>query len=202
MSTLRLLVWHECRLTAEVIAESLRAATAATSILVLSDLHDLGREAARLGRCVAVVAGDIGAAVLDVAENLSSEAPGCNVVLVATQPTPALIDQATRGGSISIVSHNAGMAHLVHAVRGAAAGCPTIDVAVVRPRAAAEASPLSRRERDVMILTSTGCPIKEIAAKLFLTPGTVRNVSSSAIRKASARNRFEAARVASSHGWL
>jgi two-component system response regulator DesR len=73
---------------------------------------------------------------------------------------------------------------------------------VVRPRVEADASPLSRRERDVMILTSTGCPIKEIAAKLYLTPGTVRNVSSSAIRKASARNRFEAARVASSHGWL
>ena len=202
MSTLRLVVWHECRLTAEVIAESLRAATPAASILVLGDLHDLGREAARLGRCVAVVAGDIGPAVLDAAERLAIEAPSCNVVLVATQTTPLSIDQAARHGSISIVSHNAGMAHLIHAVRGAAAGCPTIDVAVVRPPEEAAASPLSRRERDVMILTSSGCPIKEIAAKLPFTPGTVRNVSSSAIRKVSARNRFEAARVASSHGWL
>ena len=44
--------------------------------------------------------------------------------------------------------------------------------------------------------------VKEIAQQLFLSAGTVRNLSSSAIRKLNGRNRFDAARIAYERGWL
>ena len=42
----------------------------------------------------------------------------------------------------------------------------------------------------------------EIAARLHLAEGTVRNYLSTAIRKLGARNRAEALRVAEDKGWL
>lgn len=42
----------------------------------------------------------------------------------------------------------------------------------------------------------------EIAEKLFLSEGTVRNYLSAAIAKAGARNRTEAVRTADEKGWL
>jgi two-component system response regulator DesR len=44
--------------------------------------------------------------------------------------------------------------------------------------------------------------VAEIARRLFLSEGTVRNHLSAAIQKLSARNRMEAARVAREKGWL
>ncbi|WP_442942182.1 LuxR C-terminal-related transcriptional regulator [Nonomuraea sp. NBC_00507] len=49
---------------------------------------------------------------------------------------------------------------------------------------------------------SDGSTVADIAGRLFLTDGTVRNYLSSAIGKTGARNRAEAVRVAESRGWL
>ena len=46
------------------------------------------------------------------------------------------------------------------------------------------------------------CTVAEIAEKLFLSEGTVRNYLSAAIAKAGARNRTEAVRTADEKGWL
>ena len=202
MMPLRVLVWHQCRLTSEMIAESLRVAPSIGACLVVRDLQAVSVEASRLSQCVAVLAGDIGPGVLETAATLADDAPRCGVVIVATEPAPAAHGVAMLNGNISLVSHTSGMAHLMHAIRGAAVGCATIDAAVAQASPEMIDSPLSDREREVMILTASGSPIKEIATKLCLTAGTVRNVSSSAIRKSASRNRFEAAHVASSRGWL
>jgi two-component system response regulator DesR len=47
-----------------------------------------------------------------------------------------------------------------------------------------------------------GSPNAEIAARLYLAEGTVRNYLSSAIAKLGARNRTEAAATARERGWL
>ena len=44
--------------------------------------------------------------------------------------------------------------------------------------------------------------VADIARRLFLSEGTVRNYLSSAIGKTGARTRVEAARVAADKGWL
>ena len=61
---------------------------------------------------------------------------------------------------------------------------------------------MSQRERDVLGAAADGSSVAEIAARLFLSEGTVRNYLSSAIGKLGARNRLEAIRVAEQRGWL
>ncbi|HEX7363241.1 MAG TPA: response regulator transcription factor, partial [Bryobacteraceae bacterium] len=77
---------------------------------------------------------------------------------------------------------------------------------VVDPELAAEAwsepDPLTDRERQVLRLAGDGTATHEIAAKLRLSEGTVRNYLSEAISKLGAANRTEAARIARSRGWL
>ena len=57
-------------------------------------------------------------------------------------------------------------------------------------------------ERAALSLAGAGLRSWEIGAKLFLSPGTVRNYVSTAIRKTGARNRLEALRRAQDAGWL
>jgi two-component system response regulator DesR len=73
-----------------------------------------------------------------------------------------------------------------------------VDPALAVATLAAGESPLTARERDVLIATRSGAAVAEIAAKLALSEGTVRNYLSSAIAKTSTRNRMEALRVATS----
>lgn len=64
------------------------------------------------------------------------------------------------------------------------------------------ASPLPARETDVLRAAADGASVDEVAAQLYLSAGTVRNRLSSAIGKTNARNRADAARIASENGWL
>jgi two-component system, NarL family, response regulator DesR len=57
-------------------------------------------------------------------------------------------------------------------------------------------SPLTPRERDVLSEAVDGATIADIAARLSLSEGTVRNHLSVAIQKLGGRNRVEAARAA------
>jgi two-component system response regulator DesR len=64
------------------------------------------------------------------------------------------------------------------------------------------ADPLTDRERELLRAVAEGAGNAEIAARLFLAEGTVRNYLSTAMAKLGARNRTEAARTAMSRGWL
>ena len=62
--------------------------------------------------------------------------------------------------------------------------------------------PLTLREREVLSASLFGASLAEIAARLFLSEGTVRNHLSTAMQKLGAQNRMEAARLAEQKGWL
>jgi two-component system response regulator DesR len=65
-----------------------------------------------------------------------------------------------------------------------------------------EKDPLSDKERHALRLAKDGLSTEDIAEKLFLSTGTVRNYLSSASSKLNAKNRVEAARIAHQNGWL
>ncbi|MFT4806711.1 MAG: two-component system response regulator DesR [Paraglaciecola sp.] len=65
-----------------------------------------------------------------------------------------------------------------------------------------EKDPLSDKERHALRLAKDGLTTEDIAKKLFLSTGTVRNYLSSASSKLNAKNRIEAARIAHQNGWL
>jgi two-component system response regulator DesR len=54
----------------------------------------------------------------------------------------------------------------------------------------------------VLTAAADGSTITDIAGRLHLSEGTVRNYLSAAIGKTGARNRLEAARTALHNGWL
>jgi two-component system response regulator DesR len=65
-----------------------------------------------------------------------------------------------------------------------------------------EQDPLTERERQVLRLAGEGARSAEIAERLHLSQGTVRNYLSEAIGKLGAANRIEAYRLARAKGWL
>ena len=65
-----------------------------------------------------------------------------------------------------------------------------------------ESDPLTDRERQVLRASEEGWAGAEIARRLNLSEGTVRNYLSEAIAKLGVTNRIEAARLARQRGWL
>ncbi len=63
-------------------------------------------------------------------------------------------------------------------------------------------SPLTKREKEILIAVSDGATSREIAEKLGLTDQTVRNYMTTLLRKIGARTRGQAAAVALRNGWL
>ncbi len=64
----------------------------------------------------------------------------------------------------------------------------------------ATTEPLSEREREVLLLLAQGASNKDIAEKLFITEGTVKNHVSNILAKLQAENRTQAADIARKQG--
>ena len=63
-------------------------------------------------------------------------------------------------------------------------------------------NPLTARESEVLMLISEGKTTKEVAAALFLSPGTVRNYMSLILNKLQVSNRIEAISLFKEKGWF
>jgi two-component system, NarL family, response regulator DesR len=91
---------------------------------------------------------------------------------------------------------------LADAIRRVVSGERVVDPALAAATLASGVSPLTGRERDVLVAARAGATVADIAARLFLSEGTVRNYLSAAIAKTGTRNRAEAVRTADERGWL
>ena len=93
-------------------------------------------------------------------------------------------------------------AKLADAVRRVHAGLRVVDATLATDSLMFGESPLTERETDVLRAARDGAGVTTIAARVFLSEGTVRNHLSSAIGKTAASNRAEAVRIADENGWL
>lgn len=139
---------------------------------------------------------------LAAAAALSHEAPGIRVIILTTFGRPGYLRRAMESGALGFVVKDAPAEQLADAVRRVAAGERVVDPALAAATLAGGASPLTGRERDVLVASRDGATVSDIAAKLFLSEGTVRNYLSAAIAKTGVRNRVEAYREADHRGWL
>ncbi len=133
---------------------------------------------------------------------LASHVPACHVVMLTTFGRAGYLRRAMEAGAVGFVVKDARPEVLADAIRRVMAGERVVDPALAASTLAAGDSPLTARERDVLAVTRSGATVAEIAAKLYLSEGTVRNYLSSAIAKTSARNRMDALRIADERGWL
>ena len=91
---------------------------------------------------------------------------------------------------------------LARVVRIVHAGGRHVDPELAAEAIAAGDSPLTPREADVLEAAEGGAPVEEIARRVHLSPGTVRNYLSSAAAKLGAANRHEAVATARRMGWI
>ena len=64
------------------------------------------------------------------------------------------------------------------------------------------ASPLTRREQEVLLASREHATVAQVALALHLSPGTTRNHLSAIMGKLGAHSRIEALRIAEERGWL
>ena len=133
----------------------------------------------------------------DVCETLRREAPSTRVLLIsgAGRISP---HAARSAGASGFVSKNWGAHDVAMAVRMVGLGMTVFN------RASAEkpVNELSEREREVLDLIASGATNREIAERLFLSPHTIKEHTSTLYRKLKARNRAEAVRRAERLGLL
>ncbi|MDT7706950.1 MAG: two-component system, NarL family, response regulator DesR [Pseudonocardiales bacterium] len=139
---------------------------------------------------------------LDAAAALKKALPACRVVILTTFGRPGYLARAMRAGASGFVVKDAPPEQLVDAVRRVHAGLRVVDPTLAAESLSSGTSPLTEREHDVLLAARDGATVTDVASRLHLSEGTVRNHLSAAIGKTAARTRAEAVRVADERGWL
>jgi len=139
---------------------------------------------------------------LDAAADLARELPGCAVVMVTTFARPGYVQRAMAAGARGFLVKDGPAEELAEAVRQVAAGGTVVDPGLARSALRHATSPLTDRERAVLVEAEGGATIADIAIRMQLSVSTVRNYLSSAIGKTGTRNKVEAALQARRMGWL
>ncbi|MEV0941369.1 response regulator transcription factor [Micromonospora wenchangensis] len=109
---------------------------------------------------------------------------------------------AEHGHRIGFLSRDVPPGRIVDGVRQLAEGRVVLDPDLVLAALEVADSPLTNREREVLDVVAEGHPVQEIAERLVLSAGTVRNHLSRIMAKTGARTRWEAVRIARESGWL
>lgn len=138
---------------------------------------------------------------LELAAEVKRQRLPVRVAILTTFARTGYLRRALDAGVSGYLLKDAPAATLANAIRGIHAGGRVIDPELAA-EAWAEADPLTDRERQVLRHAGEGAANADIAARLSLSEGTVRNYLSEAISKLGAANRTEAARIARQKGWL
>ncbi|MBX3048859.1 MAG: response regulator transcription factor [Anaerolineales bacterium] len=137
---------------------------------------------------------------LELAARLKGN-PKVRVVIVTTFARTGYLRRALDAGVSGYVLKDSPIEHLAYTLRRVSVGNR-----VIAPELAVSAwtgsDPLTDREREVLREVGEGHTNVEIAQKLHLAEGTVRNYLSAAITKLGARNRAEAFAKAQEMGYL
>ena len=143
-----------------------------------------------------------GADGITVAAELTRRLPETKVLIVTTFGRPGYLRRALEAGASGFVVKDTPSDELAEAVRTVARGGRVVDPSLATEVVVGGPNPLTDREREVLAEALDGRSAAAIAARVHLSPGTVRNHLSSAIGKTGSSNKVEAARRAQDLGWL
>ena len=138
---------------------------------------------------------------LEVAAAVKRAALPTRVVILTTFARAGYLRRALDAGASGYLLKDSPAEQLANAVRRVKSGGRVVDPELAA-EAWTEADPLTDRERQVLRMAGEGQTSADIASRLNLSEGTVRNYLSEAINKLGAGNRIEAARIAREKGWL
>jgi two-component system response regulator NreC len=147
---------------------------------------------------------------IDVLPKLLKESPETKVLVLSMQDDPNYVREAFAAGAAGYVLKEAADEEVVSAIREIADGGryvhPALGARMVaadaEARAAAEADPLSDREREVLRLLALGHTNQEIAQMLYISVRTAETHRAHIMQKLRLSTRAELVRYALSHGLL
>jgi two-component system, NarL family, response regulator DesR len=139
---------------------------------------------------------------IEVAGQLGRSGFDGKVIIVTTFGRPGYLRAAMTAGASGFLLKDAPAADLAAAIRRVATGERVVDPSLAAAALAQGDSPLTDRETEVLAAAASHDSVTDVAARLHLSPGTVRNHLSAAIQKLGARNRAEAVQIAQRKGWL
>ena len=138
---------------------------------------------------------------LEVLEWAKSQQPQLKVVSVTTFKRPGYFERALKAGVDAYVLKERRITDLMGTLHTVLAGqkeySPELMEGILT-----HPNPLSSQEQAVLKEVAKGASNQEIADRLFLSNGTIRNYMSAILTKLDAENRTEAAKIAQERGWL
>jgi two-component system, NarL family, response regulator DesR len=139
---------------------------------------------------------------LTLIPELRARLPRTQVVALAANKSPGLVQRALTAEVLGLVDKNTSAERLLQAIRGAARGSQVVDVNLAVSALSAGPNPFTARELQILRLAADGASGPEIATRLSLSKGTVRNYLSKVMNKTCARTRIDAIRIVREAGWL
>jgi len=137
---------------------------------------------------------------LDAAAEL--QGTGCHSLIVTTFGRGGYVKRALETGVSGFVVKDTPPEKLAEDIRRVHSGLKVIDPVLAQETIFIQENPLNAREQEVAKFVLKGSGTHQIARKVHLSNGTVRNIVSSLIAKTAAENRFEAATTARARGWI
>lgn len=137
--------------------------------------------------------------------------PDVSVLVLTTYTDEQWVLDAVRAGAAGYLLKDVPRDRIVAAIRGTVDGETHLDPSIAgglllrlanQPAESGDAfaDDLTERERDVLVLVGKGLSNSEIADRLFLSEGTVRNYVSAVLAKLGVHDRTQAAVLAVKHG--
>jgi two-component system response regulator DesR len=139
--------------------------------------------------------------LLPMADDLRSAIPSCALLVLSDPAKRGMLPPRRRTAGLNFLLKGSADAMLADSVRRLAAGERVVSPMLQTASLNADRS-LTTRELEVLGLAADGESVKDIANRLYLSGGTVRNYLSAIIMKTGARNRLDAIRIVRKDGWL
>ncbi|MDQ3579494.1 MAG: response regulator transcription factor [Actinomycetota bacterium] len=139
---------------------------------------------------------------LSAAVEIHEHLPGCRTLILTSLGRPGTLRRALAARVNGFILKDAPAEMLANAIREVSVGRRVIDGELVLAAWDTEQCPLTTRELEVLRMTECGAGAVDIAARLFLSAGTVRNYLTTIVTKLNARNRVDAIRIARDASWL
>jgi two-component system, NarL family, response regulator DevR len=146
----------------------------------------------------------------EVCRRLQAEVPETAVVMLTTFAEDDLVRRCIRAGARGYLLKDVERLDLGRSIRAVVRGEAVIDskvtstvLAAVRQTADADPEqPLNERQREVLRLIAEGLSNREIAERAQLSEHTVKGYVEEILERLEARNRVQAAILATKRGWI
>jgi two-component system, NarL family, response regulator DesR len=139
---------------------------------------------------------------LTAAAELHEQLPTCRTLILTSLGRPGTLRRALAAKVGGFLLKDAPPDKLASAIRDVSIGRRVVDSDLALAAWDTADCPLTGREIEVLRMAADGANAVDIAARLYLSAGTVRNYLTTAVTKLNARNRVDAIRIAKDSGWL